>query len=385
QFNELILPNNASDDTFYHELSHMFDLFCREYEDKIFARWFDVGRCTLVEAMTNDLAGVITDVESYEKYEAILDYFRNYVEISYDDFNQKGINYFADLLCKKYPKVDIEFILCALDTINDTEKAKNQFFFLDSVDDLTDEIFKICTTELNNASENYYAPFWEFARVLYYTSDIKNPASDNQPEIMYEYLDRYNDLLKDMGYKGEFITKEKILEKVGKYKDIEYIFYKENSAIPVVGTFSKEEENGRLGFYLQTFDEDGNKIEMLQGDYSHPITYITNLYYFMQITGVEYFDIIGTDEYWKMVGIDSGCMKVKDIESVPIYLDGELLGNEFIDSLTINIGLSSDGALAYEIKKEDGYLLYSSDDLANNTSNPVPLNKFLSNYNPKDF
>ena len=388
--NQLLLPEDASDATFYHELAHVFDIYFREYEDKVIVRGpFSMMGITLNEAMTNELASCITKGNSYDKGGIFLNYFRNYVKFDYDDFNKYGINYFVDLLKNEYPDVDINFIICALDTINETEKNTNSYICLDQVDGLLDEIFKVCLEELKNENEDYYAPFNEFARVLYYTTDKKTNNDDlndsKYPEIMYTYLEKYNEALREMRYGGELITKEKILARLSKYEDIQDIFYQNDSAVPVVNSYSREKENGYLGFYMQTFDEDGNKIEVLQGDYSRPTDFVANLYYFMQITGVEYYDIIGTSEYWKEIGIDSGSIKVADIESIPIYLDGELLGSEYINNLTISIGQARDGSIAYEIKRKDGDILYSYDAFANNTSKDVPLKTFLRGYNPKNF
>ncbi len=100
------------------------------------------------------------------------------------------------------------------------------YIFLDQSEGLIDELFKICTSELEKEKENYYAPFAEFAKVLYYTSDsCKTIDSYLYPEIMYSYLEQYNALLVNMGYEGELITKEKILEKLDKYKDISLFLY----------------------------------------------------------------------------------------------------------------------------------------------------------------
>lgn len=383
--NQLVLPKDINDDEFYHELSHVFDIYFREYDDHVVYRGADnLKSVVMMEAMTNELSTCVTEAYSYDKFCALFNYFRTYVKFDYDDFNQKGINYFAKLLKQEYPNVDIDFILCSIDTINLAQK-NSEYIFLDQAEGLIDELFKICTSELEKEKQNYYAPFAEFAKVLYYTSDsCKAIDSYLYPEIMYSYLEQYNALLVNMGYEGELITKEKILEKLDKYKDISLFLYSKDSVIPVSDVYSKENQDGRLNFYMTVIESDGSKLEMPREDYKISRDNL-NKFYFMQIMSIKYYDIIETEEFWKKIVLDFQTLKVADLEPIPIYLDGKLISDEHcIDDLEIAIGKNKNGSVAYHIRGSNSFnCTYNYE--CTSTSQYVPLRDYLENYNPKDF
>ena len=259
------------------------------------------------------------------------------------------------------------------------------YIFLDQSEGLIDELFKICTSELEKEKENYYAPFAEFAKVLYYTSDsCKTIDSYLYPEIMYSYLEQYNALLVNMGYEGELITKEKILEKLDKYKDISLFLYSKDRVVPVSDVYSKENQDGRLNFYMTVIESDGSKLEMPQEDYKISSDTL-NKFYFMQIMSIKYYDIIETEEFWKKIVLDFQTLKVADLEPIPIYLDGNLISDEHcIDDLEIAIGKNRDGSVAYHIRGSNSFnCTYHYE--CTSTSQYVPLKDYLKNYNPKDF
>ena len=64
---------------------------------------------------------------------------------------------------------------------------------MDETEGFLDELFKVCLKELKNVEEDYYKPFSDFARVLYYTTDMNNYI----PNLMYQYLEKYNAKLRE--------------------------------------------------------------------------------------------------------------------------------------------------------------------------------------------
>lgn len=393
--NKILIHEDVDDESFYHELSHLLDAYYREYEDIIIRKTTPNLGIALKEAMTNVIADSIISTYSYDKYGVLLNYFRNYVDFDYETFNKYGVAPLMQGLKDRYADVDIDFILAAIDTILNVEQNED-YIYWDEANDLLDEIFKICEFELKYEKEDYYKPFAEFAKILFYTSDFKKDNFYNYPNIMYDYLDKYNELLKEMGYNGELITKEGILEKVDKYKDVKYLFFKESAkrktVIPVSDVFWNENENGWPIHYITIIDSEGNKhnTNISPDNYCNFSMNYQNLFYFLQIMGIEYYDIIGTPEYWEKIAINLGnmkveAMKVADLEEVPIYLEGELIGTESIDNLEITVGQSEDGYIAYEIRSKDSNFAYSSSPSASNQSNFVPLKTFIKNYNPRDF
>lgn len=248
------------------------------------------------------------------------------------------------------------------------------------MDNLLDEFFKICLIELSNEKENFYAPFSEFSKILLHTYNKTNDENINYESIMYNYLDRYNGVLNARGYSGEYITKEKIIEKIDKYEDISWLFYKDGIVLPVCDTYAKDEDGSN--YYMQVIEEDGSIKEILRKGYTWTDN-VQDLSKIIQITSVEYFDIIGTSEYWKNIAFDSGAVKIFDLEPIPIYVNGELICIDSIDNIMIAVGQMLDENIAYKIKDEDS-IIYCSDELAWNFSNYVPLRYFIKDYNPKD-
>lgn len=118
--NQLLLPKNSDDETFYHELSHLFDVYYREYDDKIIIKMPIIT--TLNETMTNNLSDCITTSHSYGQEETVFNYFRNYVYFNFYDYNQEGNSFYVNLLKERYPNVDIDFIFFAMDTVDKIEK-----------------------------------------------------------------------------------------------------------------------------------------------------------------------------------------------------------------------------------------------------------------------
>lgn len=387
ELNQIILPKDFNDDTFYHELAHVFDIYFREYDDKIICRGPSaLKEVTVNEAMTNEMMICMAQNSGYDKFNAVLNYFGNYVDFDYYDYNNKGISVLESKLKDKYPDVNVEDILTSLDTLELVSRNENQYIYLDQSKYLLDELFKICIIELSKETENDYAPFAEFAKLLYYTSDIRVDKNDNYccADIMYKYLDKYNKLLERMGYSGYLITKEDILKKVDKYKNVTEFFYKEDSVLPVVDSFFEENEEGYSDLYITTIQEDGSKKELLSNDYNRVPHLTPSIYFYMQIKGVEYYDIIGTPEYWKKIALDYGSLSIADLESIPIYWDGEFLTTELIDNLEVTVGRDNNGKLAFGIKSKDTNFFYSSGELNETQSKYVPLKTYLKHYNPAD-
>lgn len=205
--NQIILLDSFTEEDFIHELSHTIDLYYRENDKRVIYR-APIGKgMVLNEAMTNVTASCTLQQQSYDKYGAILEYLRNSVNYDYYTYNQKGIWYLFELLYEKYPEVDIDYIVCTLDTMNITEK-NGQYIYLDSSPDLLKELFKICIIEFNKNQETSYNLFKEFIGILHYTLDWKLQDSS----IIPYYLEKYNQLLIEKNSDLNLITGEDVLD-----------------------------------------------------------------------------------------------------------------------------------------------------------------------------
>lgn len=371
--NQILYPENITDELFYHELSHTTDLFYREDDTTIVYRAPLTKGFALNESMTNVTASCISTQTSYDKYGAILEYLREYVDFDINAYNQKGIGYLTKLLKEKYPNVDIDYIVCTLDSMCITEK-NGEYITLDNTPELLNELFEICKTELNNEKENVYAPFTRFTRILFYTNDLHT----KEPTIMYNYLKKYNKLLKHRGYNVKLITKEDLIEKCAPFQNIKGVAYKRGEIFPFIETYEKS--NGTENkFYIQVINEKGNSEEIENFGYN-TICGI-NLNYYIKLTSLENYDSIGTEEYWEKMAFEQNLLNPGIYKEIPIYLNGVLLTNNFLSDLTIKVGLNQKKELGYIIEDKNGAIIYASDFILTNTSNAISLKMYLQKFN----
>lgn len=378
--NQLLVKKNISDELFYHELSHVFDLYYQENEDKVIVKGFKLGR-TLSEAMTNDAVHTIAPINSYSKGCILLDYLKNYVNYDYNDFNHHGIEYLNTLLKEKYPKVDIDYIFSSLDVANSAELSSGNFVYFDGIEGFLDEIFKICKMELENSTDNYYEPFNEFAKLLYYSSDYVN----NDYQLMNNYLDKYNALLRKKGI--PIITMEDVTRTMSKYKNAKNFIYKENEVLAYSNSELKASSNGHMTYFFDAYDAFGNTKTVDGNSYSKAFNLEGGLSCYLTLSSLGHYDNIGTFDYWKQVAIDSGYISPADVEEIPIYINGNLLGKDYLGDLSIAISLLPSGENGYIIKKDNGNIIYCSDYSTSQNQNLqfIPLNKYLKNYKPTEF
>ncbi len=365
--NQIIMIEGTSEEEFYHELSHVLDLYRREIDDKIIYRAPTEGGFALNEAMTNVTASCITTTTTYDKYGAVLEYLRNYVDFSYEIYNQKGIGYLIELLHEKYPSVDINYIVLALDTMQMME-GNRQYIYLDQSQDLMEELFAICKIEMNQSIGNYYEPFTKFAKLLYYTRDREN----NEPTLMYDYLERYNALLKNKNSSIELITKEDVIEKCSQYENVCGIVYQPGSVFP----FIQNQENSSSKTSFQVMQEDGS-LEDINFDYS--IEADSYLKYYIKLTCIENYETMGTKEYWEKIAFERNLINMNQYKEIPIYWNGTLLTKECLGNLTIKIGYTSDGTIGFEIQTKQSETIYKSSEELINKSNIVDMETYLLN------
>lgn len=337
----------------------------------------------LSEAMTNEAVHALLPTTSYSKGGILLDYFKNYVNYDFDDFNHHGIEYLNSLLKEKYPNVDINYIFAGLDAASIAEKANGNFISFDEMDGYLDELFKICTIELANCTDNYYEPFSDFAKLLYYSLDYYNKDFI----LMENYLNKYNALLSEKGIKT--ITMDDICKEMSKYKEVKSFIYKENEVLAFSNFEGKDNSNGQLTIYYNVFDEFGDTktIDGIEYEYAEIPESISELSYYLTLSSPSYYGSIGTPDYWKQVALDSEYIGLSDVEEIPIYINGNLLGKDYLGDLSIAVTLLPTGENGYIIKKDNGNIIYCSDYSISQNGNLqfISLNDYLKNYKPTEF
>lgn len=374
--NRILIKRDCEPYTLYHELEHTVNNYYRVIDGTVVYKTVSLGY-TMDEAMTNKMISFITKDNSYYLSGLVLDYFVNYVDYSFNDHVQKGVYYLIDLLKNRYPSVDIDFIIESLDTASDDLKRTQECVYVDEIDGLLDELFKICELELENTEENYYEPFVKFANILLFSSDIENKDT----KILQEYFNKYNEILKDKGL--PIINWEDILNKLNNFPNIDDFIYKENEVKPCLG--SPLYENYKS--YYQVYDNLGNIINVETTKYHRTFTSDNNIFYQLELNAPMYYDTIGSNDYWMKMALDIGFLTSADLEKIPITYNKEFLGNELISDLNIAIGKSSKGNVSYIIKNSENKIIFKSDDeiSLNNCGNFISLPQYLLLFNPKEF
>lgn len=370
--NKFQVTKDYSDSSFYHEVSHLFFSINREIEDTTITRLADSTETPLSEMMTNESASSVIVPTSYQKERDVINYFRNYIDIDYETYLEKGAYYYKDKLKKRYPFIDIEFIFRTLDIYIRTTSTTGEFVNMDETEEFLDELFKVCLNELKNTEEDYYKPFSDFARVLYYTTDRNNCV----PNLMYKYLEQYNSKLKEKQYTGTYITKEDIEEKLLPYEKVNELAYITGEILPLYCDYKNREFYDIYGT-LDKFHNSSGELLVFDRD---------KLQYYLHLTAVENFSIIGTAEYWEKIVLEEGYLKKSDFKEIPITYGKYILGEEYLDDLSISFGRCPDGSIGYVVENfKDKKVLYSSTATMTNKSYPISLKDYLKCYNPREF
>ena len=173
-----------------HELVHSYHHW---KEDKVILpkiRNEIVGH-SLDEAMTNLITNGMVSTSTYKREVKVLKYLLSCVDFSYYDYEREGITKLINLLKNKYLTVDINFIVEAIDTMNETSINIGEDIKLEEAVNVLDEMFEMALyrVELNNRSE--YQPFVDFIKLVDCNAYI---------DLADEYLQRFNSYLLECGY-----------------------------------------------------------------------------------------------------------------------------------------------------------------------------------------
>lgn len=338
----------------YHEMFHATHYFYRKLDEAIVMR---VENNTALDESFTDLGSslVVPNLDSYVLSGKVLNYLLSTVDYSIEDYNNKGVSSFLEVLQNKYPDIDFNYIGETLNAINDNIIYQGKQTHIDSCPDFIDELFKLC---LKNVSlENGYEPFNNFAQVFY---NAKNP------ELIFTYLTKYNEQLKTLGYQN-IITEKEAKQKWDIYKETTGIGYTDNEFFPVI---INEEENKKV-------ENNGNKIDCFDMNYSNTFDFPS----LVSSTMFEIFDNFGTSTYWQELGINNGLINPCNINEIPIYYQNKLLTTTYTIDISIQVGLMEHNRLGYILTNcKTGEILYQSTENMKYLSNVTSLNYYISKF-----
>ena len=351
--NQITTIDEVEIEVLYHEMFHATHTIYRQTDNYIITR---LEENTGIDEVFTDMGAslVILSKNSYKEQGKIVEYLLTTADYTLEDYNNYGVKAFIEKLSNKYPTVDINYISEALNTMSTTLIYQGKEVAIDSCPDLIDELFEIC---LQNISlENSYASFNHFAKIFFNATD---------PELVFNYLEKYNEKLKQLGYKN-IISKEDALEKFRIYKEANGVGYNTEETYPVL---ANEENKKRI-------DEEGNLID-------YPIeTYSTTFDFpsLISSTMFEQYDTFGTSQYWTNISMENSLINPHHIKEIPIYLNGNLLTTDYTSNLFIEVGLTKENKTGYILTDKNGKIIYQSEEELKNLSNRVSFSYYLNNY-----
>jgi len=341
-----------------HEIAHNFTVLSKEIDDKYVYKTCTYGH-SLDEAMNNKLASLVVKTNSYYQEEAIIDFLSSCVEYDIADYINYGIDYLIISLKNKYPDVDIDFIVKTIDAIKTTNVEFGVVIPFDANMSFIDELFSICQKNVN-AYDNCYTAFTKFARVLDYANDR---------DLVYTYLDRYNEYLKSIGI-NNIVTSEEVRNKAKELQNISGFAFYNDSFYPLVN--HEEVINGNKLFVPKVYKD---------GEYLNPVgfgeqEFLTRKISYLTYSYPENKDIYNTSLYWEKMAFDTGTFSIRNIKPMRFYYNGEYIGEEFYNKVNVQFGLTNLGEIAYKLVNQNNDIIYASSDDMNHLSAGVSLKTY---------
>lgn len=347
--NQINLQNGYLLNTIYHELAHTTQEFYYEIDgEKKLYRYKE--NIALNEAMNNKIVELLIDPTSYNTQSLLLDYLLSFVDFSLEDYSKYGIDELIKRLETKYPDIDFDYISGFINALTDTSNSLGYEVSITSSMEYLDELFKLCLSNVN-INGNVYEPFTYFIKLL-----------DNDKELINTYLDKYNDYLNELSY-SNIITVSELNNISDTYKDYEYVSMMDEK--PYLTSISGS------GRYTDiTFAQYDGRIDI---DYSD-IHYVSNLNTYLRINYLKHKDLYGTQEFLVKLVSENSLIEDYKYKKIPIYLNGEFLGEEYLQDLEVGVSKDSNGNISFELFKSTDPIDYQ------NYLARVPLLNYLALY-----
>ncbi len=352
--NTIYIPYNCDLGTFMHELGHTTYHFYLEKDNKVYLRTVLKGRF-LDEALNSEIANAIGDDQSYQMEKGLKDYLFKMAGLSIRDYNYNGVSYLIDALKKKYPDVDINYIIDVGDLGKDTLIKKGEHLSLDSFPYLLPELFKMCTKNIDK--DKPFLVFEEFLDLFKYTEDKRKAFS---------YLEEFLEVLKvnNIPYN--------INMNIFNYRDIEGLLVSKYGVFPI----DRKDNN----YYI--IKEDGGSTLVDLKDYKGVIYDFSDIESRFIKKGLDSGDSLDKKDFWQEFSLEYPDIKSYSYSKIPIYYNGGLLMEEFLGDLEIAITHGLEG-YGFRITKGDQVIIDTNPEYKVVT-NKIGLDRYVSFGNIND-
>ena len=171
--------------TITHEFAHSYHHWIENKIGFPMVRSEFVGH-SLDEAMTNVVISGMYEAKTYIREMKILNYLMSFVDYSYYDYEREGIPKLIDLLKKKFPQVDIDYIIDVSDAMTNSSRYLDNNLKIENNEEFLNQLFNLTILSIDFENDNIYHPFINYMKLF----DI-----ENSDELLNKYLKEYNDIL----------------------------------------------------------------------------------------------------------------------------------------------------------------------------------------------
>lgn len=338
--NKIYITNNSTDETIYHEIAHTAHCLHAIRNNNNYYRSAKTGDA-LDEAMNVLVTKNIAPEESaYFNERMFLDYFNKCTGFNLENYNKYGINRLIEMLEDKYPKVDINYIVTCLDSLNDSsiqgiELEENSYA------DVVAETFKICLNNMSKDMEDIYAPLRDFLGVC--------RVFGNFDTYYGIYLEKYNIELEKLGYK-DIISYEDILRKIVNYESVNTVAINEEGEVRLLNLIDLEATDA--------LSEEDIPIEEYE-DFRLQ-TEIKNSFLKIMALSAKKID----DDFWLDLIETFDLARYQDYHKVDLTFNGQVLENCFINDCKLFLTENQQGELGFLLENKTGEVIYQSDEKA---------------------
>ena len=204
--------DSFEDEVILHEFAHAYHCWANNTQNQGYIYRSEKIGYSLDEAMTNKvIEGLFNySTSTYQREGKLLNYLLTFVNYNYYDYEKGGIDRFYNLLKEKYPDVDIDYIFYYSDTMHNASINQGINIIIQEVPEYLDCLFDLCIhkIDLNN---NPYGSLINFLQLI---------DCNDYLDIATNYIGKYNEILKNYGYKNNVLSQDELLNKVKEIEEL---------------------------------------------------------------------------------------------------------------------------------------------------------------------
>lgn len=204
--------DSFEDEVILHEFAHAYHCWANNTQNQGYIYRSEKIGYSLDEAMTNKvIEGLFNySTSTYQREGKLLNYLLTFVNYNYYDYEKGGIDRFYNLLKEKYPDVDINYIFYYSDTMHNASINQGINIIIQEVPEYLDCLFDLCIHKID-LDNNPYGSLINFLQLI---------DCNDYLDIATNYIGKYNEILKNYGYKNNVLSQDELLNKVKEIEEL---------------------------------------------------------------------------------------------------------------------------------------------------------------------